>query len=604
MAPTASEAASKAKSVAPGFFQQCMEQCSGMMKLLKNGGKTRAFDPTTLVSCSTRKMESKYTILKQLGAGAQGVAHLVKKKNSSGSGDGDLFVAKETHDMSKEGVDEFQKEFQKMCALRHPNCLRVLELFHFEETNQMFIITEFASGGDLYHYMHTMMEAEEILSEAVIAKMMQQAMKGVAFLHAEGFVHNDLKPDNLLVMGAYQKGAAPRVAVADYGCATGGVEKGRIFFGDPRYMSPEGMRSMVAYMKTQEHIAKSGPNVDVWAMGVTIFEFLGKGVLPFLYDVVSLKEVKTVFPKLQKALVNKQEVKFDFEHHSDPSSPTASPSNMTSCFSAGAQDLLRKMLQKDEKTRCSAAEVLQHDWFTNASVAALSNSHLQKIKFHATRDTVCQILRNSVAAKLRYKHVDHCFQVFAKFDPDNSGTITESEFEAAWAHLCHVPSSSGQARDAFRMADVDGNGSLEFNEFVAITLDWNNLDNDVLDQHVLDIFDTLDEGAREVDVETFKRHFESITGQLGDDIAASVAVLDKDGDGVISLEELRQFIQKGGEAPMGSVAMSEFSERLSSEWGFEGVEGAMLPAQSIVGRRSSCREFIKAPEHLEDTDDD
>merc|ERR1711970_1522752 len=117
-------------------------------------GERANFDPTKLVQTLSRDLQSQYEIIQQLGTGAQGIASLVKKRNCDG--DDALFVAKETRDMSKAGIEDFKLEFNKMCALRHPNCLKVLELIHSEANNQMFIISEYARGGDVYHYMHKM----------------------------------------------------------------------------------------------------------------------------------------------------------------------------------------------------------------------------------------------------------------------------------------------------------------------------------------------------------------------------------------------------------------------------------------------------------------
>ena len=80
------------------------------------------FDPKAFVHTCSRALESKYEIQRQLGAGAQGTAYLVQKKNSR-AGDDSWFVAKESNDANN--VDEFKEEYEKMRSLRHPNCLRV-----------------------------------------------------------------------------------------------------------------------------------------------------------------------------------------------------------------------------------------------------------------------------------------------------------------------------------------------------------------------------------------------------------------------------------------------------------------------------------------------
>lgn len=544
---TASRSSRSERERVPSAFAQSMDTMASkvnkMFRFLvgcdpkeESSKPTRSFDPKLMASSFERKLCSKYEVLEQIGSGAQGTAHLVKKKNTMS--DEELFVAKETHDMSEAGVAGFMKEFERMCALRHPNCLRVFELFHCPAKNQLFIITDYAKGGDLYHYMNVMMQHEDVLSEDVVARMMQQAMRGVAYLHAENFVHNDLKPDNLLVMEAYEKGAAPRLVVADYGCATlmsSGTDK--IFYGDPRYMSPEAMRAMMAFYEKDIMGEKSGPNVDVWAMGVTIYQFLGKGVLPFLYDKCALQDLKGQFPKLRTALLNSTPVEFKVGSGDSDSTDSG--------FSKEAQDLIRKLLEKNQQKRCTIAEVLDDPWFANAKCRELSRELSDQIRFHATRDGLRQILRNAVASKLRYNHVEHCFKIFSKFDPDNSGSISKEEFRKAWKAY-DSSSSTKMADEYFDRADVDKNESLEFNEFAAITLDWSKLDGDVLDQHLTDLFDIMKEGEREqLDIATFKRLFGGILGTVGEkEMQACIQEIDQDGDGFITVEELKGFVRK------------------------------------------------------------
>jgi len=505
------------------------------------------YDHKTFTPTYCRMLNSKYDVLRQIGSGAQGAAHLVKLIGAPCEEEA-FFVAKETHDMTEAGVRDFLKEFERMRDLRHPNCLRVIEMFHYEARRQMFIIIEYARGGDLYHYMKTMIINEELLDESVIAKMMQQAMRGVAFLHAESIVHNDLKPENLLVMSEYAKGSAPRVVVADYGCATlDSSENGKIFFGDPRYMSPQAMESMMSYLEEQATIERSGPDVDVWAMGVTIYQFLGRGVLPFLYDEVTLKNLKGVFPKLKDALLGPDEVKFEFPEADGHDCQGAT-------FSLEAQKLLKMMLHKDLSSRCKSAEIVDHPWFKIEPDGCPRNKSMEKlaagIKFQATRNTVRQLLRNAIAAKLRYEHVDSCYKIFAKFDPDNSGSITKEEFlkamEDRHAKGCHESRSrfSENAKEAFERADVDKNGSLEFNEFAAITLDWKALEGAVLEHHLMGVLDTFYEGIKEISIEQFSTRFQSVFGEIPqDELRRCIEKLDRDGDGIITLDELKHFVR-------------------------------------------------------------
>lgn len=494
---------------------------------------TPTFDPKKLVATYPRGLTEKYEIVKQIGSGAQGVTHLVKLKTCP-EGEGWLRVAKATHDLSRSGLEDFRTELARMQELRHPNCLKVLEVVEPASAKQLYIITEFAEGGDLYSYMNDMLADEEAeFSEDTVKEMMEGAMRGVAFLHDQKVVHNDLKPDNILVMGKYvpkkerPAGAEcpkPRVVVADYGCATVEWEDDKIFFGDPRYMSPEAMTSMMAYLNTKQKIAKSGPEVDIWAMGVTIYQFLGKGILPFLYQKCTLPEVKGVFQQLKEKLTDTEEVIFQ---------PGWAGSEK-------AQDLLRKMLQKQKDKRVNAQKVLDHAWFSSDLKSNKCQGISEQIQFETTRNKVCALLRGAVATKLRYEHVEKSYEIFKQFDPDNSGSIDEEEFIKACKKIAPNKTKE-QVAEYFKRADVDGDGRLEFSEFSAITLNWDTLSSGELDQYLGDIFATVGDG---MPTHKFELLLQELLGKV-DGLHEAVGMMDANKDGTIQIEELIQFIQKG-----------------------------------------------------------
>ena len=66
------------------------------------------------------------------------------------------------------------------------------------EDSSACIISELARGGDLHGYMEQVI-AHGDFSEGRIANVVYQVLAGVAFLHSSGCVHNDLKPDNILI---------------------------------------------------------------------------------------------------------------------------------------------------------------------------------------------------------------------------------------------------------------------------------------------------------------------------------------------------------------------------------------------------------------------
>jgi serine/threonine protein kinase len=313
------------------------------------------------VNTLSKPLEDKFTIEKQLGAGAQGTAYLVKRKEEHLKDKSDpYFVAKESNDTTKQGLKTFMEEVDKMKHLQHPNCLQVLEIIKDEKPMKpkLYIITEFAAGGDLFHYMRQMLDSTQEVNEHTIAGLFRQAMGGVNFLHGKDMVHNDLKPDNLLVMDQFGSKPTPRVVVCDFGCATWGTDK-KIFFGDPRYLAPEAMKNMLDHIggkkiKT-DFITQA---IDTWAMGVTLYEMLANGTIPFIYSQCSLKDLAATFQSLSAAVQGQDDIEFKLMEdgslkdkwlHSDES-----------------KDLLKAMLTKDPTKRERSEVVMKHPWFDKA----------------------------------------------------------------------------------------------------------------------------------------------------------------------------------------------------------------------------------------------
>merc|ERR1719424_749763 len=93
----------------------------------------------------------------------------------------------------------------------------------------------------------------------------------MAHCHSNSVVHNDIKPDNLLFKELDP--VCPWVVVSDFGQASTVSAPSRNF-GDPRYVPPESWQGT-------ECVAAGSMAGDVWMIGVTLFELLSAGILPF-----------------------------------------------------------------------------------------------------------------------------------------------------------------------------------------------------------------------------------------------------------------------------------------------------------------------------------
>jgi len=152
-------------------------------------------------------------------------------------------------------VARFEREAERLSRIEHPNVVRVYETGRTEE-GVPFLAMELVEGATL---------ADAIAAQAPmppdrVAELASQLADGLAALHAEGVVHRDLKPGN--VMLAADAGRwIPKIV--DFG----GLHDAEL--GTPLYMAPEQTGRVVA-----------DERADLYALGTIMFELL-TARLPF-----------------------------------------------------------------------------------------------------------------------------------------------------------------------------------------------------------------------------------------------------------------------------------------------------------------------------------
>ncbi|ELP91093.1 40S ribosomal protein sa, putative [Entamoeba invadens IP1] len=171
---------------------------------------------------------------KKLGEGSFGIVYLGEFRGLK------VAIKKLREGCSDEGkVREFEKEVQMLDKFRSDY------LVHFYGAvfipNKICMVTEFATFGSLNDLMKK--KREQSPRMAVKMKFMLDMANGIVYLHSNGIVHRDIKPDNLLVF-SLDLGTTINAKLTDFGSArninmlmtnmtfTKGV-------GTPKYMSPE-----------------------------------------------------------------------------------------------------------------------------------------------------------------------------------------------------------------------------------------------------------------------------------------------------------------------------------------------------------------------------
>jgi serine/threonine protein kinase len=130
-----------------------------------------------------------YKIEAELGRGGMGVVYLARHA-ALGRRVALKVILAGGHARTDE-LTRFRQEAAAAAKLQHPNVVQVYEVGEFE--GRPYFTLEYVEGGSLGKY------AKDPLPPREAAGLMEQVARGVAFAHANGVIHRDLKPDNVLL---------------------------------------------------------------------------------------------------------------------------------------------------------------------------------------------------------------------------------------------------------------------------------------------------------------------------------------------------------------------------------------------------------------------
>ena len=200
---------------------------------------------------STTKF-SRYQIKAELGRG--GMATVYRAYDPSFEREVALKVLPREFLHDPQFAGRFQREIKTVAKLEHPAIVPVYDVG--EEDGQPFFVMRYMTGGSLSDWIK---RGEFSLQDT--ARIVERLASALAYAHAKGVVHRDLKPDNIL----FDNNGDP--FISDFGIAkleeSTSTLTGSAVVGTPAYMSPE-----------QAQGDKTDSRSDIYGLGVIIFHML------------------------------------------------------------------------------------------------------------------------------------------------------------------------------------------------------------------------------------------------------------------------------------------------------------------------------------------
>jgi calcium-dependent protein kinase len=198
-------------------------------------------------------------------------------------------------------------------------------------------------------------------------------------------------------------------------------------------------------------------------------------------------------------------------------------------ISESAKGLIRRILVQNPAERMSAEEILNHPWVRedgDAPDTPLDNVVMNRMKKFTDMNKFKKVGMLAMAKTLTNEEISGMKQMFKQFDKDNSGTITINELHKGLEKK-GARSTKEELQNMLKEMDVDGNGELDYEEFIAATLCQSKINNE-------------------------------------DNLERAFAYFDKDNSGFITRDELKKVIAEFGMHGLNDMDEHEFMEALDA----------------------------------------
>ena len=199
-------------------------------------------------------MSGDYQFIANIGQGMYGqVYKAINKKENK------YYAIKRLNfkDINEKEKKQINNEVSLIKNLKHPNVISYKDSFN-DVDNYFNIVTTFCEGGDIYNKIQK--QNGEYFKEDQILNWMVQILLGLNYIHKNGIIHRDIKPQNIFIQNSHI------ICIGDFGIAKiiNQIQTQTMtsIIGTPLYMSPESFNE-----PNSKNLAS-----DIWSMGCCLYE--------------------------------------------------------------------------------------------------------------------------------------------------------------------------------------------------------------------------------------------------------------------------------------------------------------------------------------------
>lgn len=226
-------------------------------------------------------MDPRYIIDEFAGAGAMACVYKARERGTPNIYA--LKILREEYQFRKGFLEVFEREAQHMRDLQYPNMVRFYKFVN--EEHIAYILMDYVEGEALTPQIRQARSSGDMIPIPKIVRIMAQIARAINYLHSEGFIHRDIKPGNILLVGENQSAFLTDLGIV--GAFDSQAELGGA--GTPSYMPYE-----------QQVGGDVDHTVDIYAFAIMLFEVFS-GQKPFLPPKgLNVKQARTRIRELHR----------------------------------------------------------------------------------------------------------------------------------------------------------------------------------------------------------------------------------------------------------------------------------------------------------------
>ncbi len=428
-----------------------------------------------------------YTELSTLGEGAYGVVKKVYLKSSPETLRAMKIIPKENIIENSDGT-KLIDEIEILKNLEHPNIMKIYECFN--DKDNVYIVSEFCDQGDLLGKM----EKLGTLNQIVVKFLMGQILNAIAYLHSNRIFHGDIKLENVMLYKTSLRESRRFSRINNDLNRSVKLQKeieksfnSKTFKSKKSFNLIEDMNNYeiklidfgcCKYLKKKKNNNLSGivgtsiycsPEVidnlydeksDEWACGILMYILLC-GEPPFIGETE-----EEIFANIKRGKLSFDKPQFD-------------------TVSDNCKNLIRKLLEPNNKDRITASKALNHAFFKenyNPNKAMTNNVDKNMLKKLLEIKPLPSKFHELIEAYLCFNFIEkdeekNLTQVFRLLDRNRKNRLSKKDFENTFKEY-DISYSDEQIQNIFNIFDSDGNNSIEYQEFLRAMCDKEKLYSD------------------------------------------------------------------------------------------------------------------------------